>query len=93
MRKPKFLLKIDTNNRAKVYAGKKWHPHISELHIEAKPQNISVCFTEYKKNKKGSFYTIGNEVASETKTYFFGNKYVKQIDELDEKLKPFGDNA
>lgn len=85
MRKPKFLLKIDTNNRAKVYVGGKWHPYIYELHIEAKPQNISVCFTEYKKNKKGVFYTIGNEIASETKTYFFGNEYVKQIDELDEK--------
>lgn len=87
MKKTKFVFKVNQNNTAKVYCGGKWHKHITDLYITAKPQDISVCFTEYKTNKKGHFYTNGNEVASETKTYFFGNKYVKQCNELEEKSK------
>lgn len=78
MRKPKFIFKVNQNNTAKVYVGDKWHKYVQQLEIVAKPQNILVTITEYKLNKKGVPYVIDNEVVSKTKTYFFGDKWVRR---------------
>ena len=81
MKKPKFILKVNQNNTAKVYVGGKWHKYVQELDIIAKPQNIQVIITELKTNKKGCPYVVDGDIASEIKSYFFGDKYLRKMEE------------
>ena len=73
MKRPKFLLKIDTNNRAKVYVGKKWRKDIVSLNITARPQCFIIEIENYKRNKNGMFFVENNEVASEVHTFRIGD--------------------
>lgn len=81
MRKPKFVLKVNQNNTAKVYVGGKWHKYVQEVDVIAKPQNIQVILTELKTNKKGFPYTVDAELAIQVKCYFFGNKYLRELED------------
>lgn len=81
MKKPKFILKVNQNNTAKVYVGGKWHKYVTELEIIAKCQNIQVTLTEYKLNKKGFPYALNGDIAVQDKKYFFGNKWVRALED------------
>ena len=72
MKKPKFIFKVNQDNTAKVYCGGKWHNHVTDVMVYAKPQDISVCITKYKTNKYDKLYVVDNEIPQEVKCFHFG---------------------
>ena len=73
MKKPKFLLKIDTNNRAKIYVGKKWRKDVFSLDITARPQCFIIEIENYKRDRRGCLIVENNEIASEVHTFGIGD--------------------
>ena len=70
MKTPKFQIKVDRNNRCKVYLNKKWQKDITELCFTADLEKQIVCITKYKRDSKGHL-VINDvpEIVEETKVY------------------------
>lgn len=76
MKKPKLLIKVDRNYRAKIYFNNKWHKDISKMTLFAIPNIYEVTYEKYMRNENGVFYVKNNEVAKETKTFVVGKKTI-----------------
>ena len=74
MKKPKLLIKVDRNYRAKVYFNNKWHKDIFMLSMTAIPNIYDIIVRQYKRNEKGAFYSENNEIAFEEKQYTIGRR-------------------
>lgn len=68
MKKPKLLLKVDSNNRGKIYFNHKWLTDIVRADIKAFPFNYSIEIEQYKRDKNGRFIIENNEVLTTTKS-------------------------
>lgn len=73
MKRAKFIFRIDENLRGKVYIGKKWLKDVYRIKIDGEPNNYTVTVWKYKKNEKGLYYTVDNEIAKEVKVYCLKN--------------------
>ena len=62
MKKPKFLIKVDSNKNAKVYLNKHWIKDITWLSLEADVSGYHIELTKYARNSKGRLIVEGNEV-------------------------------
>ena len=71
-KKPKFLMKIDRNNRGKIYLNGKWRKSVSEITIFGYPFDYDIEITQYKHNSDGSLTVENNEIVTETKKYHIG---------------------
>lgn len=71
MKKPKFLFKIDSNTRGKVYINKKWQKDVVSIDIHGEPNNYSITMEQYKR-KDGHFQVENNEIVTEKNTYHIG---------------------
>lgn len=70
MRKPKLILKIDRNNRAKLYFNGKWHQKdVVKLDLHGEPWEYVIETEEIVRNKYGFATIIDNEIATEKKVY------------------------
>lgn len=69
MRKPKLILKVDRNRRAKLYLNGKWQKDIRVLNISAVPWEYEVEIEQIKRDERGWMCVIDNEVATEKKVY------------------------
>ena len=75
MKKPKFLLKINKNNLAKVYLCGKWHTDIVELKVHGEPWNYEITLCKYvKANGKHVLSADKTHIETVTKTYHIGHK-------------------
>lgn len=74
MKKPKMIFKVNRNNLAKIYVGKKWHKRAMMVDIHAEPMDYTISVTSFKANKNGVAYVENNEVAKETKVYKIGRR-------------------
>lgn len=72
MKKPKFLIKVDRNNRAKVYLNGKWHNDITWLSLVAVPHIYDIEIEQYKKDKNGLHFVEYGELARKVTKYRFG---------------------
>lgn len=70
MKKPKFLLKINRNNSAKVYINKKWLKDVKEVYIHAMPLNHIIEIKQYVK-ENGKLVLENGELKEKTKKYHF----------------------
>lgn len=70
MKKPKFLLKINRNNSAKVYINKKWLKDVKEVNIHALPFNHIIEIKQYVK-ENGKLVVENNELKTKIKKYHF----------------------
>lgn len=70
MKKPKFLLKINRNNSAKVYINKKWLKDVKEVYIHAMPFNHIIEIKQYVK-ENGKLVVENNELKTKIKKYHF----------------------
>lgn len=74
MKKPKFLLKVNNSNLAKVYIGGKWHKDIFEIEVNGKPKNFTIALHKYKKvNGKYVANEHGTHIEEVTETYYIGD--------------------
>ena len=71
-----MIFKVDRNNLAEIYVGKKWHKRAIMVDIHAEPLEYTITLTEYKENENGTVYVENNEVAKETKIYKIGRKII-----------------
>ena len=69
MKKPKLIIKVDSNRRGKVYCGKKWHKDVCEIDLYGEPFNYTLTLKVYKRNKQGGFFVTNNEIATKTKVF------------------------
>lgn len=72
MKKPKFLMKIDRNNRGKIYLNGKWRKSVTTITIRGYPFDYDIEITQYKHNANGKPFVENNELATETKKYHIG---------------------
>lgn len=70
MKKPKFQIKMDKNNRCKVYLKKKWQRDVQELDFHGDTKVFSVKITQYVR-ENGRFVVENNELKTKTRTYSF----------------------
>lgn len=68
MKKPKLLIKVDRNNRGKVYFGGKWQTDIKEIKLHGLPYDYELTLTKYKRGKNGIILFENGEPVMETKT-------------------------
>ena len=62
MKKPKFLMKIDSNNRAKIYLNKHWIKDVTYIFVEGRLNGYHIELTKYQRDKKGRFIIDGNHI-------------------------------
>lgn len=75
MTKPKFQLKIDRNNRCKVYLNKKWQKGIVKLDFHGEPQDYTIIIEKYKRDKRGHLIiTEDCQVEMLKETYHIGKE-------------------
>ena len=72
MKKPKFLIKVNRNNMAKVYLNGKWHKDIARLSFEGIPHIYNIEIEQYKTNKEGVYYVENGEIARKVTKYTLG---------------------
>lgn len=72
MKKPKFILKINRNNTAKVYINGKWQKQITEINIHGVPFSFDIETVRNKTDKNGKIIVENDEVVKETVGYHIG---------------------
>lgn len=53
MKKPKFLIKVDSNNNAKVYLNKHWMKDIIQLSLDADIHGYHIELIRFARDSKG----------------------------------------
>lgn len=76
MKKAKFIIKVNSQNYAKIYANKKWHKQVTRIAFFGEPYEYSLLMEKYKFDKFGKhIIDFENEkLAKECEFYKFGRK-------------------
>ena len=72
-KKHKFIFKIDSNLRAKVYLNGKWQKNIREIEIFGEPYHYTVGLVQYALIN-GRLVTDGTNILTETSVHTFARK-------------------
>ena len=62
------MIKVDRNNRGRVYVGGKWHKDVSQIDMHAEPWTYTVKLVVLKRDK-GCLVVEDNEIATEKKVF------------------------
>ncbi len=62
MKKPKFLMKIDSNNNAKIYLNKKWVKECTWISVLGKLDGYHIELEKYALDSKGRHIIENNEL-------------------------------
>ena len=73
MKKAKFILKVKTNDLAKIYVNKKWLKDVISFNLSAEPWLYHLTVVQYKTDKNGLHFVENDEIATKTTTYTFGH--------------------
>lgn len=62
MKKPKFLMRVDSNNNAKIYLNKHWIKDCFYIFVEGTIDGYHIELTQYVRDSKGRLIVDGNEI-------------------------------
>lgn len=62
MKKPKFLMRVDSNNNAKIYLNKHWIRDCTYISVEGKLDGYHIELTQYARDSKGRMIVENNEI-------------------------------
>ena len=66
MRKPKFLMKVDSNNLGKVYINKKWQKDVYEIDVYGVPMDYRISISQYVRDSSGKYIVENDEIKTKT---------------------------
>ena len=71
MKTPKFQIKIDRNNRCRIYINKKWHKDVVKCVFSADLESILVEIQKYKRDSRGQLIVDEDKLELMTETKIF----------------------
>lgn len=77
MKKPKFLLKVDSNLRGKIYVNHKWLKDVTMVDIHAEPQDYYMIIRQYKRDSNGKLIVSNNAIEEKYTHIKLNRKQVK----------------
>jgi len=69
MKKPKFQIKIDRNNRCHIYLNKKWVKDVVMCNFTANIESREVVLEKYIRDSRGRLITNDCSIVTEKKLY------------------------
>ena len=73
-KKHKFIFKVDSNLRAKVYLNGKWQKNICEIEIFGEPYNYTIGLVQHVLKDGHLIVADNNCILKKTSTYKFARK-------------------